>query len=124
MVNMESKQIYGRWGEDLAVEFLEKKGYRIVERNWRFGKLEIDIIAEKEDIIVIIEVKTRKNSDYGYPEESVDRIKQEKILEAAEEYIEINNIEKEIRFDIISITGKEGNATINHFQDAISPYDN
>lgn len=123
MENKESKQIYGRWGENLAVSYLEKKGYLILERNWRFGKLEIDVIAEKGDIIVFIEVKARKNSDYGFPEESVNRSKQDKILEAAEEYLEINNIEKEIRFDIIAVTGKKGDAALDHFLDAISPYD-
>lgn len=117
------KQHYGHWGEEKAVSFLESGGFRIVERNWHFGRIEIDIIAEKDDILIFIEVKARKNADYGFPEESVNYSKQEKILEAAEEYIELHNVEKETRFDIISITGTEGNEKVVHFIDAISPYD-
>ena len=61
----------GKKGEEIAANYLAEKGYKIIARNWRFGKDEIDIIAEHDNFLVIIEVKTRSSSDYGEPEEAV-----------------------------------------------------
>jgi len=113
----------GRKGENLAVTYLETRGYKILDRNWIFEKIELDIIAEKDGIVVFVEVKARKNNDYGYPEEGVNVAKQENILEAAEEYLDAKDLDQEIRFDIISITGVAGHENIHHIMDAISPYD-
>lgn len=109
----------GAKGEFLACDFLEKKGYLILEKNWRSGRYEIDIIAELNNIIVFVEVKTRATDYYGYPEESVDSTKQEHILKAAEDYMIFNNINKEIRFDIVSIIINSNIQKIYHIEDAI-----
>lgn len=110
----------GAKGEILASDFLERKGYLIVEKNWRSGRFEIDIIAEFKNIIVFVEVKTRATDYYGYPEESVDSTKQEHILKAAEDYMIINNINKEIRFDIVSIIINNNTQKIYHIEDAFA----
>jgi putative endonuclease len=112
----------GSKGEKLATEFLENKGYKILEKNWRSGRFEIDIIAEDKNILVFIEVKTRTTDYYGYPEESVNKTKQEHILQAAEDYVFQHNINKEIRFDIVSIIINGSIQKIYHVVDAIAPY--
>jgi len=70
----------GKYGENIAFDYLLKNGYKIKERNWRFGKGEIDVIAEENNTIVIVEVKTRSSEYFGDPEESVSRKKQKKIV--------------------------------------------
>jgi putative endonuclease len=112
----------GSKGEKLATEFLENNGYKILEKNWRSGRYEIDIIAEEKNILVFIEVKTRTTDYYGYPEESVNKTKQDHILQAAEDYVILNNINREIRFDIISIIINGNIQKIYHVVDAIAPY--
>ena len=62
----------GKWGEDLATDFLEKKGYEIIERDWKSGHIDLDIIAQEGTTLVVVEVKTRRNRLYGDPEEAVD----------------------------------------------------
>lgn len=112
----------GLKGEKLAFEFLENKGYKILEKNWRSGRYEIDIIAEEKNILVFVEVKTRTNDYYGYPEESVNKTKQDHILQAAEDYVIQHNINKEIRFDIVSVIINGNIQKIYHIIDAIAPY--
>ncbi len=111
----------GAEGEKLAAIYLEGKNYKILEKNWRFGKEEIDIIAEKENTLVVVEVKTRNGSFFGEPEEFVNVQKQRHLIKAANAYIEKNNLELEVRFDIIGVilTGK--NHRINHVEDAFHP---
>ncbi|MBI4929402.1 MAG: YraN family protein [Bacteroidetes bacterium] len=111
----------GIQGEDLAAVYLEAKGYAILEKNWRFGREEIDIIARHNDILVIAEVKTRSGNFFGEPEEFVNRQKQKNLIKAANAYIEKNNLELEARFDIIGVilTGKKHR--INHIEDAFHP---
>ena len=108
-------------GEDLASVYLEAKGYSILEKNWRFGKEEIDIIAQEKDVLVVAEVKTRSGSFFGEPEEFVNRQKQRHLIKAANAYIEKNDLDLEVRFDIIGviITGKSHR--INHIEDAFQP---
>lgn len=94
----------GLWGEDKAVEFLKAKNYTILARNYhsRFG--EIDIIARKQNTIIFVEVKTRKNTAFGFPAEFVDYKKQQKIMKTAQLYINDNfNAEFDYRFDIIEV---------------------
>ncbi|MBD1397269.1 YraN family protein [Pontibacter sp. JH31] len=104
-------------GEDLATDHLREKGYRIVQRNLRMGKGEIDIIARKDDLLVFVEVKTRTNDDFGYPEEFVSRSKQRMILNAADAYILKSGWQEDIRFDIIAITMTKP-PEIFHIEDA------
>ncbi len=108
----------GKQGELIAQDFLRSKGYEILETNWRFGKAEIDIIAKKEDLLVVIEVKTRSSEHYGKPEMFVNKKKMKLVLEAINQYVDQKNIEDEIRFDIISIIINQYRKDIDHIEDA------
>jgi putative endonuclease len=93
----------GNIGEQLARQYLEEKGFAIVETNWRRGKYEVDIIAYKEGLIVFAEVKTRSRQDYGEPEEFVTIEKQKAYVRLADKYVVEHNREEEVRFDIIAV---------------------
>ncbi len=113
----------GNRGEELASEVLQNQGLKILERNWRFGHSEVDIIAEDDGILTFIEVKTRTSEAFGLPEQSVTAAKQQKLKQAADEYIYQTNYEGEIRFDVVAIL-IEGNKTdFRHFKDAFFPND-
>ena len=111
----------GKRGEQLAVEFLQKKGYQIIERNWHLGKNEIDIIARDGKFIVVVEVKTRSSNQLMEPETAVTRDKQKILVRAANAYVRYNHIDSEVRFDIISILIVKDTPTINHIPDAFYP---
>lgn len=111
----------GSLGEELAVRHLRDKGYQILATNWRFGKDEIDIIAETTDYLVIVEVKTRQTFAFGEPEVFVNQAKQRFLVRAAQAYLEKNNVEKETRFDIVSIVINNTSRKINHIEDAFYP---
>jgi putative endonuclease len=111
----------GKKGEEIAADYLADLGYKIRDRNWRWGKDEIDIIAETDKFIVIVEVKTRSTSYFGEPEESVDRQKQRFLVRAADGYVNQKEIDLEVRFDIISIIFESGKQTIRHIEDAFYP---
>lgn len=108
----------GTKGEELAGTYLKNKGYSILETNWRFRNLEADIIASIDKTIVIAEVKTRKSNYFGEPETFVDKQKQKNLRKAANEYIERNSLDMEVRFDIISIVMGDHQTKINHIEDA------
>jgi putative endonuclease len=109
----------GRLGENLAAEFLTKKGWEIVNRNYRHGKAEIDLIVRRDDWTIFVEVKTRSSSVYGEPEDFVTEFQARKIYEAAEEFIFSTDWQGHVRFDIVSI--KLGNPPeIEHVEDAIN----
>lgn len=93
----------GKNGEEQAAEFLKEAGYQILALNWRFKHLEIDIIAQKEKELIIVEVKTRETAIFGTPESFVTKDKQRKLIKAANEYVIQNNLDLEVRFDIISV---------------------
>lgn len=109
----------GQWGEDLAAAYLQGKGYQIVERDWKSGRRDIDIIAQDETgIIVFVEVKTRRSRVFGEPEESIDFRKLQSLQQAINHYIKSHRISGEVRFDIISIVGTIGSEPdINHIKD-------
>ena len=111
----------GKRGEELAAEFLLKKGYRILERNWRLGKNEIDIIAADGKCIVVVEVKTRQSATFGEPETAVNREKQRALIRAANAYVRYRNIHSEVRFDILSIILTKTSEQIHHIEDAFYP---
>lgn len=94
----------GLRGEDEALQYLRGQGFTILNTNWRFQKEEVDIIAENENWLVIVEVKTRSGDDYGEPQAFVSKKKQRLLIKAANAYVEKNAIQKEVRFDIIAIT--------------------
>jgi len=111
----------GQLGENLAVEHLLNSGYRIRHRNWKYGKHEIDIIAENNDYVVFIEVKTRSENYQLHPTGAVTTPKQRSIILVAEKYINYYNINKESRFDIISVINNGKTNTIDHIEDAFYP---
>lgn len=110
----------GKIGEDIAEELLRSKGYKIIKRNFRFGKGEIDIIAKDGDCLVFVEVKSRKNLDFGEPEYSITKSKQKQLKKIAEAYFYINGIDEQLcRFDVITIVGeKREEMKINHIENA------
>lgn len=111
----------GQTGEDKAAGYLQDKGYKILRRNWKTGKHEIDIIAGYNEYIVFIEVKTRSQNYLVNPSEAVTREKQKSILFAADTYLKRNNIDKESRFDIITVIKKGNIYQIEHIEDAFYP---
>ena len=108
----------GEKGEQLAVEFLLKNGYEIIERNYRFDKAEVDIIAKKETILAIIEVKTRSTIDFGNPQDFVKPKQMQRLVKAVDAYVTANELDVEVRLDIIAIV-KDGNQfKIEHLENA------
>lgn len=110
-------------GEITALDYLQSKGYTIMEINWRFSHAEVDIIAKHNNTIVFVEVKTRSTDHFGYPESAVDAAKQKNMALAADEYLDRNNIEMDVRFDVISIVMKNNKPDLHHIEDAFFPYD-
>lgn len=108
-------------GEEIATEFLQNKGYKILEKNWRFQHLEIDIIASVNNILVVVEVKLRANDSYGNPENFVTKSKQKNLIKAANFYIQENNINCETRFDVISIIKHPETLQVEHIEHAFYP---
>jgi len=119
---MTEQQETGSKGESIAKAYLLQKGYSILETNWHFGHLEIDIIAQNETFILFCEVKTRSSNVVGEPEDFVSRQQQKNYIRAAHAYITRNNIMKEARFDIISILQLGDKVDIKHLENAFSPH--
>lgn len=116
-----AKQQTGNLGEDLACRFLEKRGYKIKERNYRTKLGEIDIIADYLGQLVFIEVKARSSNYFGYPEEYANKEKMKKVLKAIYQYQKDRNMFELYRVDIIAIElhGALGKATVKHFKDVM-----
>ena len=93
----------GKLGEELAVDFLEKNGYEILETNWVFDKAEIDVIAQKNGILAVVEVKTRSSIEFGLPQDFVKPKKIQLLVKAINEYVTQNDLDVEVRFDIVAI---------------------
>lgn len=117
---MARHNLLGALGEKAATEFLIKYGYTIRESNWRCDRLEIDIVAEHQNRLIIVEVKTR-SSDFVLPTESVDRKKISNLVRAANAYIKMNNLPHEVQFDILTLVGTPENFEIEHIPDAFLP---
>ncbi|MFQ5448350.1 MAG: YraN family protein [Saprospiraceae bacterium] len=112
----------GRHGEELAVDFLEKAGFQILETNWRHRRLEVDIIAKDGETLVFVEVKTRSYDYFGRPEEFVDKKKERHLSQAAAAYMEQTGHEWAIRFDVVSVLMKTENEwLVEHLPDAFWP---
>lgn len=108
----------GKKGEQLAVDFLLKNSYDIIERNYRFDKAEVDIIAKKEDVLAIIEVKTRSSTDFGNPQDFVKPKQIQRLVKAVDEYVLVNSLDLEVRFDIIAIVKEGDTFNIEHLENA------
>lgn len=115
------KNEFGLMGETVAVEFLLSNGYAILERNWRFRHKEIDIVAKKNNMLVIVEVKTRSSAQIVMPHAAVNREKQRFLIEAANNYVMRNNLDIEVRFDVIAIWFEGNKRVIDHIEDAFFP---
>jgi putative endonuclease len=114
----------GKWGEDEAALYYEDRGYEILERDWKLGKRDIDLIAltEDKDTLVFVEVKTRQNNDLQEPEEAVDVKKMRNLAIAANAYVKLHGLDMDVRFDIISVIGKCSCVeSIECFEDAFNP---
>lgn len=115
---MSDKIEKGKAGEDLAAQFLINKGYQILARNYRFKRSEIDLIAQKDNCLVFVEVKLRTTDAFGFPEEFVDEKKAAKILEGAEEYVYQTKWVGNIRFDIVAIRQINSQTELVQIEDA------
>ncbi|KYG83314.1 endonuclease [Roseivirga echinicomitans] len=111
-------QSFGKKGEDLAVSLLQKKGYQVLHRNFRYKKSEIDIICSKAGLLVFVEVKSRSSKAFGSPETFVSKNQEQSILKASEAYVMDEDWHGDIRFDIIAIYKKGEIEEIEHFEDA------
>jgi len=112
----------GKEGELLAVEYLLKNGYAIIEQNYRFKKAEIDIIAQKAEVLAVVEVKTRSTDFFGEPYEFVKPKQQKLIYKAIDEYVIQHDLDVHVRFDIISIVITPQKTSIEHLKDAFFPF--
>lgn len=115
---------FGKLAEELAENFLVEKNYKILAKNYRYLKAEVDIIAQFENQIVIVEVKARATDAFMLPQEAINKKKIRLIVSAANEFLETNNIDLETRFDVISVLPSEkGKLVITHIENAFYAFD-
>jgi len=108
----------GKWGEDLAAAYLQEKGYVILERDWKSGHHDLDIVAKEGNTLVVVEVKTRRNRIFGDPEEAIDYKKRRSLLSAINHYVKTHYACRSVRFDVISVVGMIGTTPeIDHIKD-------
>ena len=115
------KKETGNKGEEIAVQYLQSLGYKILERNWRIRHYELDIIARDGNELVIVEVKARTGEKYDHPAEAVGNKKIRYLINATESYIHKKNVNLNTRFDIISVIFLERDFKLEHFKDAFHP---
>ena len=111
---------FGLWGEDIAAEFLEKKGYRILDKHFFFQHAEIDLVARDGPYLVFVEVKTRSSAQYGLPEEALSERKKRYLRKAAEGYLYLNQLHnQDCRFDVVTVNFlPDGTTSLNHYLNA------
>lgn len=115
---------FGKIAEDLAADFLQKNGYKILARNFRFQKAEVDIIAEYDDLIVVAEVKARSTDAFMLPQEAVTKTKIRSIVSAADHYMQESGRQEEVRFDVITVLPDEHKKlVVEHIIDAFEAFD-
>lgn len=115
---------FGKKAEELAAEYLQKNGYKILARNFRYQKAELDLVAEKNSLIVVVEVKARSTDVFNLPQEAVNKRKIKLIVSAANYFMEEYNKNQEVRFDIISVLPDENkNLIIEHITNAFEAFD-
>ena len=108
----------GNLGEELAVDYLIKKGYKVRAKNWRYLKAEVDIIAQKENTIIAVEVKTRTSDYFGDPQDFITKKKIKLLVMAMNEYVISKDLEVDVRVDIIAIIQNQKGTKIEHLEDA------
>ena len=108
----------GQWGEEVAADYLLRKGYTIVERNWKSGHRDLDIVAWDGQQLVFVEVKTRRNRAFTDPETAIDYQKMRHLRQAANHYIKYRRLDCDLRFDVITVVGTpETEPEIEHIED-------
>ncbi|BEH00399.1 YraN family protein [Bacteroides sedimenti] len=118
---MAEHNILGKAGEEEAVKFLMSHGYTICHRNWRRGRKELDIVAEKEGELIVVEVKTRKDTLFAQPHDAVTPLKVRRIVQATDAYLRFFKLDLPVRFDIITVVGEQNCFTIEHIKEAFYP---
>lgn len=121
MIEEKPTREIGMEGEEIALKYLLDNGYKLLQRNWHFGKYEVDLIVEKDETLIFVEVKFRSTDYFGDPEIFVSNKQKLNLIRAANRYISKFNIDKEARFDIVSIVMENGKPNINHIEDAFRP---
>lgn len=111
----------GKKGEEEAIAYLIQQGYQILETNWKYKRLEIDIIAYSQGTLCFIEVKTRRDRRFAEPHQALTKAKQKRILVAANHYIRYNQIDSEVRFDLITIIPSE-TPPLTHYEEVFLPF--
>jgi putative endonuclease len=114
----------GKKGEDIAAEYLLKAGYTILHRNWAFLRAELDIVALHNNLLVIVEVKTRSVHYHAETDDLISKKKLRQIYEATDRYMELHNITQEVRYDLIVVVFHGDTWTIEHIDDAFYPFMN
>ncbi len=118
-MSLNTKTEIGKKGEEMAVAYLRKRGYRILATNWHYHHLELDIVAKDGDVLVFVEVKTRTSSYFGNPEEAVSDQKISRIINAAEAFIVEHDLDIDSRFDVMAILlPYNGRPQLEYFEDA------
>lgn len=112
--------ILGKQGEDYAVNYLQHKGYRVLDRNWKCGDMEIDIVALDNEELVFIEVKTRSSDAWQNPVDAVDELRKRRLSRAANAYIKYHKLDNRYRFDIIGIIMNASGTSLNHVEEAFT----
>ena len=111
----------GKEGEQIAANYLAKKGYEILEQNWHYNHKEIDLIAKKDDLLIIAEIKTRSTEEWEHPQEAITSSKIRFLVDATEAYIIDNDLDLEVRFDVVSVIPEKNNWKIDHIEEAFYP---
>ncbi len=118
---MAKHNILGHEGEDIAAEYLKQQGYTIQDRDWHCGHKDLDLVVTKDNVIVFVEVKTRTGTDWGDPQDFVNDRKIRSIVQSADAYLRLNQINMEVRFDIISVVFDDGDFKVEHIEEAFFP---
>lgn len=114
----------GQIGEDTAAKYLLEKGYEILDRNWIFQKKELDIVALKDEFLVVVEVKSRSTDYFEHPSDAITLRKIKFLVRATQAYVDLKEIKQEVRFDVISVIKDGDKFKIEHLEDAfIAPVD-
>lgn len=115
---MAEHNVLGEKGEQLAVDYLLENKYKIIARNYRFLKAEVDIIAQKENVLICVEVKTRSTIDFGNPQDFINPKKIKLLVSAMDNFVIENDLDVEVRFDIVAIVKQKNVFEIEHLKDA------
>jgi len=119
---MDERRVFGNEGEALAAEYLKEKGYTILEKQYRCTYGEIDLVCEKGEETIFVEVKARNTKEFGYPEDSITPTKRRHLLASAEEYLETHHrLNRPWRVDVVAIEYDEVPPKISHFEDIDIP---